>query len=95
MRRFLLAVVVALGVLALGSLARPAPPAHPERIAPLFALLDLDGDGRIGPDEATRVGSPDLDFAALDLDGSGALSPGEVEVSLWTLDPAWWVRGPN
>lgn len=74
---------------------RPMPAAHPDRIAPLFALIDLDGDGAVDPDEARSVGALELDFAALDLDHSGLLSPGEVEASLWALDPAWWVAGPE
>ncbi len=71
------------------------PAAHPDRIAPLFALIDLDGDGIVGPEEARSVGALDLDFSALDLDGSGGLSLGEVEASLWALDPVWWIEGPE
>ena len=47
---------------------RPTPADHPDRIAPLFALIDLDGDGAVDPDEARSVGALELDFAALDLD---------------------------
>jgi Ca2+-binding EF-hand superfamily protein len=74
---------------------RPTPPAHPDRIAPIFALLDLDHSGVIEPSEAAQLGGPDLNFEALDLDHSGVLTPGEVEASVWALDPAWWVQGPD
>jgi len=76
-------------------LVRPMPAAHPDRIAPLFELIDLDGDGWVRLQEAAQVGGPDLDFEALDLDGDGRLGPGEVEASVWVLDPAWWVEGPD
>ncbi len=74
---------------------RPMPAQHPDRIAPLFALVDLDGDGLVSPTEARDVGALDLDFDALDLDHNGSLSPGEVEANVWALDPVWWVEGPE
>lgn len=95
MKRLLLLTGVGCFALAIWWVVRPMPPAHPERIAPLFALIDLDGDGVVEPGEAQSVGAQDLDFAALDLDGSGGLSPGEVEASLWALDPVWWIEGPE
>ncbi len=95
MRRVLLGTSAICWVLAAWWVLRPMPAAHPLRLAPIFALLDLDGDGVVRPDEAARVGDRDLDFEALDLDGDGGLTPGEVEASIWALDPAWWVQGPN
>ncbi|GEM_PF-2065880 len=95
MRAALLGLALAAVGVSAWWIQRPMRAVHPARIAPLFAVLDLDGDGAVSPAEASQVGAPDLDFAALDLDGSGELSPGEVEATVWALDPAWWVEGPE
>ncbi len=74
---------------------RPRPVEHPERFAPLFAVVDLDGSGVVEPEEAELLTDPSVPFDDLDLDGDGVLSPGEVEASVWVLDPAWYVEGPE
>lgn len=52
-----------------------------------IALVDRDGDGRIGPAEYARVSTDELPMEVLDMDGSGALDAWEVEAVIAYISP--------
>lgn len=77
MKRLLAVVLAAVGLLALAVLLDP-------RLPEPLGRFDLDGDGRLAPDEAPPVLV--RDFRAVDGDGSGLL--GGRELRVWTLERA-------
>ncbi len=74
-------------------LLAPRQPAHPALVGPHFERLDLDSDGRIGPEEYDRLGPGDLPLQVYDLDGDGVLGRAEIETFLVHVNPLAFAKG--
>lgn len=85
LRGLLLAGAVALLGVAAWRLVREPPASQEAR--DLVAFIDQDGDGRIGPDEYTRVTEGELPMRVVDADGSGWLEPWEVDAVITYVSP--------
>lgn len=74
-------LLVTLGALALGVQAQTPPGSAPvpkdSSIQALFVRIDVDKDGKLSRDEATRLPAISARFDELDADTDGTLSPSE------------------
>jgi hypothetical protein len=81
-------LLLAAASLLVGAIVRfgDAPPGSAQAMD-LLARVDVDGDGRVGPDEYARAGDGELPMSVADADGSGFLEPWEIDALIRHVSP--------
>jgi Ca2+-binding EF-hand superfamily protein len=82
-----LLLVVAVGLLGAAVWRVLREPDGSQEAKDLIAILDRDGDGRIGPEEFARASTDVLPFQVMDMDASGSLDPWEVQAVIEYTSP--------